>query len=108
MIVQRRDRVEVERTLRTGLAFIERGVAQHAFALDAQGQPVEPRDRTAVRWCPMGAVQAASPDTRIIVQAISVLYDCVPNGEQLPIYIARVNDPNEFVDLFRRAIARVS
>lgn len=55
--------VEARRILRKAAAFIRSGWIQGDIAADADWCTCDPEDQAAVRWCAVGAMQAAN-DTR--------------------------------------------
>ncbi len=47
--------------LRSARALVARGWTQGAFARDASGNAVRPKDPCAIRWCADGAVRSVDP-----------------------------------------------
>jgi len=48
---------EVKAILLKAAALVRRGWCRNAPAKDADGKPVGPREKTAVAWCAIGAIQ---------------------------------------------------
>ncbi len=65
----RHEYVRASRILRQAAALVRRGWAQDDVALDADGCTCDPEDPAAVRWCAVGAVDAAN-DTRPYVSNV--------------------------------------
>lgn len=75
--------------------YIQKGWCQFGSALDTDGYPCHPSDKTANRWCLSGAILAAYPENpekrgEVIKKLFSTELFKSPNRRHTPVYTLSV------------------